>query len=81
VKWEDNVQVRWKDDLRPDPDQCPPGCEDAAFDPQLILTRSGVVVSSMRTFWGSWKLLVHCDDGQMREVGASCVEVMSCASV
>jgi len=70
------MRVTWKDDLRPDPDHCPPGCEEAAFDPELILERSGTVVGQTRTFFSGWVFLVRCEDGKLREVSADRCEVL-----
>ena len=66
----DVIQIQWKDDLRPMPDKCPPGCEEAAYDMSLVVDRRGAVISSHRNLWGNWILLVACDDGQFREVYA-----------
>lgn len=64
------MNVTWNEDLRPDPDSCPPDCEEAAFDPELIKERRGEVIGTSRSIMGTWYLLVQCEDGKLREVEA-----------
>jgi hypothetical protein len=68
--------VKWSEDLRPMPDKTPPGMEEAAFDPELIIERQGEVVATHRTVFGVWLFLVHCTDGKFREARADKVQVI-----
>ena len=62
------MQVTWKDDLTPMPDQIPAAYEEMCWDMDLIVDRSGEVIATHRTVFGIWYFLVRCDDGQIREV-------------
>jgi len=66
----DGMKVKWIDDMRPMPGNCPLGDDEMAFDMSLVVERRGNVISTSRTFWGGWKHLVLCDDGKTREVDA-----------
>lgn len=70
------MNVIWKDDLRPMPDQIPAAYEEAVWDESLIVERSGEVIGVNRNIFGIWLLLVLCKDNIIREVKANEVEVV-----
>ena len=70
------MNVTWKDDLRPMPDEVSPIYDKAVWDKSLIVERSGEVIGVNRNIFGTWILLVLCKDNKLREVKADDVEVV-----
>ena len=62
--------VKWTMDLRPSQMECPPGFEDAATEPDLIVKCEGTLIGTSRGVTGDWHLLVMDSAGRLHNVDA-----------